>query len=409
MITLVLSLVASGKKQSIASQASQFFKTARRNGLWENAESVHPSAVTRAREKLQWITFEKLFRESVKMAYEVFPSKEKYLWKGMSVFAFDGSHYRLPGTKNIRAHFDPNAGIGSKNHGRGHYPLCLVSTVYDVFRRIPIARTVVPRLEGNERKEALKMLDDIPEGGVLLFDRGYPSYELFLELNKHYDGFYVVRCPIGTTFNPVKQFVASGKNDDIIEMHPSFNYINKYSAAIAKSNPRIKLRIIRLISPTGEISVLLTNLFSEERYTKESVIDLYFKRWEVETHYRNEKTIHELEQFHSRSVNGVMQEFFAIAIMTVISQTLVALASKSDAHGKSFIEPQLKNTMVTLAADAAVMSAENPTLAMTIFYELIEDIKRIKYYRPKKSKPSQPRVSKHPVNKWRLRKSSKIY
>lgn len=379
-----------------------------RNGLWPNAESIHPSAVTRARGKLKWATFEKLFREAVKMAYEVFPDREEYLWKGMSVFAFDGSHCRLPGTKEIREHFDPAAGVGKENHGRGHYPLCVVSTVYDVFRRIPVARTVVPRLEGNERVEALKMLQDVPSGGVLLFDRGYPSYELIFELSKKYSGYFVFRCQLGTTFTPVKQFSESGKSEDVIYLRPSFQFSNKYGAAFARAEPSIVLRVIRLVSPSGEVSVLITNLLNKNQYSAQSVIDLYFKRWGVETHYRNEKTVHELEQFHSRSVNGVMQEFFAIAIMCVISQTLVALTTETEAQGKSFIEPQLKNAMVTLAADAAVMSAENPSLAIEVFVEIIEDIKRIKYYRPKVPKPSQPRVSKQPVNKWRLQKSKKI-
>jgi hypothetical protein len=59
----------------------------------------------------------------------------------MSVYATDGSKYNLPATGNIREKFDPDSGL--QNKGKGHYPQCLVSTHYDVFRRLAIARTVV--------------------------------------------------------------------------------------------------------------------------------------------------------------------------------------------------------------------------------------------------------------------------
>ncbi|BBL77313.1 hypothetical protein [Methylomagnum ishizawai] len=72
---------------------------------------------------------------------------------GLSVFAIDGSKYRLPA-------FDPDGGLDRP--GRGHYPLCLVSTAHDMFRRIPIARTVQPMARADEREEAKALLPHIP-------------------------------------------------------------------------------------------------------------------------------------------------------------------------------------------------------------------------------------------------------
>jgi len=40
--------------------------------------------------------------------------------------------------------------------GKGHFPMCLVSTLCDVLRRLPIARTVVGIPQANEREEAKK-------------------------------------------------------------------------------------------------------------------------------------------------------------------------------------------------------------------------------------------------------------
>ena len=125
------------------------------------------------------------------MAYELWPESEDFLWHGMSVYAIDGSKVDLPASYEIREEFDPDSGL--ENRGRGHYPQCLVSTVYDVFRRIPVARTVVSIKEADEREEVKKMIPYIPAGNVLLFDRGYPGYELIKYLNETYSGYYIFR------------------------------------------------------------------------------------------------------------------------------------------------------------------------------------------------------------------------
>lgn len=62
----------------------------------------------------------------------------------------------------LRAAFDPDSGLD--HAGKGHYPQCLVSTVQDVFRRLPIARTVRPIADANEREELKALLPFIPAG-----------------------------------------------------------------------------------------------------------------------------------------------------------------------------------------------------------------------------------------------------
>ncbi len=81
-----------------------------------------------------------------------------------------------------------------------------MSTLYDVFRRFPVARTIVS-IHGSEREEAAALLPSVPEKSVLLFDRGYPSYDLFRLLIKTYRQYFVFRCPASATFPAVEAFV----------------------------------------------------------------------------------------------------------------------------------------------------------------------------------------------------------
>ena len=383
-------------------KSGEFFRTAKRSGLWPEAEAVHHSAFTRARKKVSWHVLRDILKDAVLLAYEVWPQDARFTWHGMSVFAFDGSKYTLPATKEIRNAFDPNSGL--QYPGKGHYPQCLVTTAYDVFRRIAIARTVVPA-HSSERDEVAPLLKYIPSASVLLFDRGYPGYELIRRLMRRFRGHFVFRCPAQCTFPAVQAFIETGKEEDEICIDPSNNYLSKIPKKQRKDLKALKLRVIRLVSPDGTVSVLLTNLYDTEQFPAQEITLLYFRRWEVESYYRDEKIVLEIEKFHGKSYNSVLQELFAAMIMSVISRTLMVLSQILAGDPR---EPQFKNSIMTLAADAAVLAAEDPVRAVTVFQEILEEIRRVIYYRPKTPRPSQPRVTKRSNNKWTLAKVKKV-
>jgi len=63
-------------------------------------------------------------------------------------------------------------------------------------------------------------------------------------------------------------------------------------------------------------------------------------------------------------------------------------------------EPQFKNAVMALGQDVAMLVADDPVRALGQFTELLEQIGKVKYYRPKNPRPSQPRVTKRKINKW---------
>lgn len=389
--------MATGKATGVEGKSREFFKNARRSGLWPDAKAVHRSSVTKARRKISWKIFRTLLAKAVKIAYDVLPTKNQYLWCGMSVFATDGSFYTLPAAREIRDAFDPDSGL--ENKGKGHYPQCLVSTLYDVFRRLPIARTIVPISEANEREEAKKLLPFVPENSVWLFDRGYPGYDLINYLFHNYSGYFVFRCPASNTFSAVQSFVRSGKKQDTVWIEPSGHFLRKKTT---KENRALykgfKLRMIKLVAPDGTVSVLLTNLYNKKAFRRKDIVSLYFKRWEIEVHYRDEKITLEIETFHSKTINGVLQELYAAMIMSVISRTLMILTSEQLYAGKT--EFQFKNAIMAVASDAAAFVAKDPEKMIVVFQEILIEISRVKYYRPKKLRPPQPRVTKKSMKKW---------
>lgn len=407
LIVVLISLVASGRDKGVATKLGEFFTLARRSGLWPEGQSPHRSALTKARAKIPWQAFETLFNQSVALAYEVFPPREEYLWHGLSVFAFDGSKYHLPATAAVRQVFDPQSGL--EYPGRGHYPQCLVTTAYDVFRRLPVGRTVCALQDGDEREQARQLLPLLPPNSLSLFDRGFPSYRFIYDLEQH-SRLYLMRCPATSTFPAVEAFGRSGRAETRLWLTPSDTFKRSLTPAQRRTLAPMRLRAIRLEAPDGTVSVLLTNLVDVRRFPRAAIIALYWRRWAVETHYRDEKTLQHIEQFHSHTPDGIRQELFAILIGCVIARTLTALSvpSESIETAQSIVQPQLKNALLSFARDAALLTPAHPEHALILLEELLNAIRQVKYYKPQAQRPSRPRVNKQPANKWQSDRQRKV-
>jgi hypothetical protein len=118
----------------------------------------------------------------------------------------------------------------------------------------------------------------------------------------------------------------------------------------------------------------------------------------IEDHYRTEKVTLEIEKFHGRTSNRVHQELFTAVIMSVITRTLMVLTARI--HCDRSAEFQFKNAIMTLAAEAAMLVPDDPQKAVEVFSEVLSAISRVRYYRAKSRRPTQPRVTKRPPNKW---------
>lgn len=403
IITFILSIVGTGKDKGIDTKLAEFFRNARRADLFFDVLTVHRSSFTKAREKVNWEIFHRLLKKSVSLAYDYMDNDEKNLWHGMSVFAIDGSKFDLPATDEIRLLYDPESGLDYV--GKGHYPKCLISTLYDLLRDIPIDRTVVPN-NSSEREEVKRLLPSVPENSVLVFDRGYPSYDLISYLKDNHKGYYLFRCPASSTFKAVEDFIKFGKDEDIIYISPSQGYLKKNQCRDRKENNLIKLRVIKVRNSDGTLSVLLTNLLNNKEYTLSEIIELYSHRWGIENFYRDEKSIHRIEIYHSKTINGILQELYAILILSVITRTLMSIAEKFFCSEGQ--EIQFKNAMITVASEAAVFASNNPIIAAEIFYEILEGISKVKYYRSKEKRASQERISKGNKGKWEKKREKTI-
>jgi hypothetical protein len=249
-------------------------------------------------------------------------------------------------------------------------------------------------------------MDEIPGQSIVLGDRGYPSYEVFATLSHSFSGYFLIRCQASKTSGAVIDFIQSGKNEAIISINVTRDYI-----AITKDDPLafrepVTVKAIRLVTHDGSVSVLLTNMIDEERFPTEEIKKLYLKRERIENYYRDEKTFLQIERFHSKSPNGIKQELYAILVMSVITRILIMFCQKQTKD--KTVTPQYKHAIQILALHAAVLTSNNPQRAYDMFTELLNSIQRIKTYPHRKERASQPRICKKPPNKWSLHRGKKL-
>ena len=93
-------------------------------------------------------------------------------------------------------------------------------------------------------------------------------------------------------------------------------------------------RIVRFQLPNGNYETLMSNL-EEDMFSLETLKELYFMRWGIETSFRELKFAIGLNSFHSKKVECITQEVFAKMIMYNFCEMItlhVIINKKSTKH-----------------------------------------------------------------------------
>jgi hypothetical protein len=213
------------------------------------------------------------------------------------LFAIDGSKIDLPQDRALKGYFGTN--------GRNATSACAQGLLlYDVLNDIIVDAIIAP-LNCDERTLAMAHLDNckaqIPEEKkLLIFDRGYASFELITKLET--DGFYYV-MRVRKKFN--KDIDAQTNSDDAYVLLEKGLEIEG-----VKFRKAIGVRVLKFLLDSGEEETLLTNLFDGGLGVGDFKV-LYFMRWPIETKYSIAKRKLQVENFTARSVDGVLQDFYA--------------------------------------------------------------------------------------------------
>jgi hypothetical protein len=244
-------------------------------------------------------------------------------WKGMILYAVDGSSVPLPETQALRGAF----GVAINQVPGKSSVTARICLLYDVLNGL-IVKGYIHSYDVSEEDAVPECLSDVAlTDRLLLFDRGYPSFRLMYLLVQR-SAKFVMRVQRNAS-DAVKRFLASHSTDMVTAWRPSYKSLRKLSAmgiSISKE-ASIPVRMVKVLLDTVETEVLITNLYDRTVYTKEDLKQVYHLRWSVETGYGYLKEELELGQFSGiRSV--CIEQDFAATIFLFNLQSLVEKPSE---------------------------------------------------------------------------------
>jgi len=217
---------------------------------------------------------------------------KRWLWQGQHVFLADGTTTSLADTpENQQAYPQPPA----QKPGLG-FPLMRMVVLLSLATA-GLQGLAFGRYEGKETGETAlfrTMLEQIPQGSIILADRYYCSYFLIALLQQgggrsglpHPSATQVRLCPgptlgTGRSRGELAQAAATG-------VAGSGRVYTALPATLTVREMRIQVR--RPGYRVREL-VVATTLCDATRYSKEEVMDLYQERWHVELDIRAHQTV----------------------------------------------------------------------------------------------------------------------
>jgi hypothetical protein len=174
-------------------------------------------------------------------------------------------------------------------------------------------------LKQGERQLALGHWNQWRKNDLIIYDRGYPSYDFkYKHIKSGVD--YLIRTTTSYS-NVVKSFVASGKKSRVVEILPGKNQASQDKDY--DKNTVMKVRLIRIDLPSGEIEILMTSLLDSKKHPTTMFKELYFLRWGIETFYDELKNKLKLEYFTGYSTISIKQDFFCAIFISNLQSVIV--------------------------------------------------------------------------------------
>jgi len=317
------------------------------------------------------------------------------LWNGFRLLAVDGSRLTLPNTEKLKQIYGQ-----TKNQQNVGVVQGRISVLYDVINKYVIDGILTPLAIG-EGQLALQHLLHVKENDLVIYDRGYPSFHLIYEHIKQGSDF-LIRVKV-TFSNVTREFIKSGKSTEIVTFNPGKN-ANLNGKEYDKNTP-LKVRLIRINLPNGEIELLVTSLLDTTKHNTIIFKELYFKRWGVESFYDELKNKLKVEYFSGYSNQSILQDFYAALFVSNV-QTLIVSELTDD------INKQTQGAIYKYKVNNNLSYGFLKNRIVTLFFsgnQMDETIKELKVLYKKHLIPIRPnRSNLRNVDKYRKRLKPKI-
>ena len=339
LITFALNFI----KKSIQIELDLFFKNIK--GV---ETTMTKQAYSQARQKLSPNAFIILNEAVIKWFYK---DDDFKTFRGYRLSAIDASILELNNSERLREAF------GYVENSTVKLARAMSAGIYDIENDMMLTSKIAS-YKSKEREIAVELIEQLKALGLkndlILFDRGYPSYDLinYLESEKIK---YLMR--VSRSF--ISGSVWDTKGPDEIK-----------EVKIGKKT--LKVRIIGFLLDSDEEEILVTNL-TDESFDIKDFKELYFKRWGIETKFNELKSRLQIENFTGDTQIAVEQDFYA----SIYLSNMAAIA-KEQANQEIKEKNEDKNLKYTYKVNTNILIGKlKDSFVLALLEENIEKRKKM--------------------------------
>lgn len=273
---------------------------------------VSKSAAAQARQRLGSDPLKWLFDHSAQHWCD--QDRRAYVFKGLVLFAMDGTTLRTHDNAETREHF------GAQNYSSGavaSYPQVRGVTVTALSTHL-VHSAAFGQYGTNEMLYAKQLIYGIPNDSLTVFDRGFLSAEILCALTRGGSERHFI---IPTKSNTRWEVIEGDEHGDDFTVRMR---VSPQARAKCAELPEFwEARAITVIDQQGRKRILLTSLRDRRRYKTADIANCYTRRWGIETSYRELKQtmLGSTLTLRSKTVDGVYQEIWG----TLIAYNLIRL------------------------------------------------------------------------------------
>lgn len=252
-------------------------------------------------------------------------------YHGYRLLAVDGSDLRMP------TNSDDSFSLIQNEEGGKHYNLVHLNAMYDLINHTYVDADIQPKKGMNEHAALVTMVDRSQLSGnvIALMDRGYESFNNvahFQEKGWNYiirakDSYGIItklEVPNAPEFDEdILLTLTRRQTKETLELlnkypmryrwiqpHTTFDYIKPKESKFYD----LKFRAVRFQISEGIYETVYTNLDAKE-FPLERIKELYYRRWGIETSFRELKYAIGLASLHGKKKEFMLQEIFARLVL----------------------------------------------------------------------------------------------
>ena len=325
---LLVLFLANFIKGSLQDELDQCFQAIFKHDV--PVRHITRSAISQARRKLSHRVFITLL-DVVVRRLNLHP--DLITFRGMRVFAIDGSTFRVPNNPVFAAEF------GQTNTPKTNRAMAKFSIIHDVLNRLTYD-AILDTYGTSENAMAYQHLEeaDLPKGSLLLMDRFYNSGDL---LNTILDQGHDFCVRLKSNLKIYKAFSRMGKNDVLMP----------WKLLKDESGKARTVRVVRY-EAGGKVYVLATSLLDRRIASLLDLGDLYHQRWQVEESYKVKKCRIHIEEVRGLTPEIVRQDFHAKIFAECLTS---ALTLELEPHVRRYSDHRENEYIVCLTQALAKM------------------------------------------------------